>query len=188
MEGVVVTVVVLVVLAELGAYLLAPHLLAPFAVLPLGAPIPIELGDEERDALTRLEGGGLRQRPNARLELATGPNERVATREWTGTLQPARREAVLRLRRFSVWWNQPLGLARIRIVERDGQLEAKLRYLPTPASFMLTVVLVFASGERLGGVFALPVLAMFVLIPIPRLRRAAREAVRELEDRLIPRG
>jgi hypothetical protein len=177
----------IVIAAEVFTYFHAPERLARWALIPLGAPIPIELTPEERDALTQVEGGGLRQPAQQRLELASGPTERLIAEDWVGVIRPARRDALIRLRPYA-GRGRAWAVLRIRVVQTGQRLEARVRYLPIPLSLWIGIATVATLASGSAGLLTLSLIPLLVLSSYSRMRGGADEAASELAARLIGRS
>jgi hypothetical protein len=178
---------------ELGAYFLAPWLLARLAFLPLGEPRRVAVERRGWEALSSAgpQTGGYREGTTRTFDLGRlRISETLVSPDAVGRLYPARGFAIARIPyRFT---ERVLALARIDVTGFDGVVELRARFIPLswPTTAVLSVVgLValaassFASPGRLLAFSAFfVVLYLAVSYAVSRSRIAA--AVDEVEAQL----
>jgi hypothetical protein len=128
---------------ELGAYFLAPWLLARLAFLPVGEPrrVPMEQRSWEALSSAQPQTGGYREAATRTFDLGRlRISETIVSPDAVGRLYPARGFATARLPyRFT---DRVLALARIDITGLDGVVELRARFVPLswPTTAVLVVV------------------------------------------------
>ena len=133
------------------AYFAAPWLLAGVAFIPIGEPRRFKLSPEAREALAAqaAHAGGYRERAARPFDLTrAGLPARFEVPGALARFYPARRFVTVRLP-YSMT-DKLLVLARIDVIEQDGVVELRARFVPVSAATLLFLCPVGAVGTIVG--------------------------------------
>jgi hypothetical protein len=151
--------------AEMGCYFFFPRALAWAALLPVGTHRSFALPPAAREALTTdlVQPGGYREAPVRSLALtrASFP-ARLELPNAIARIYPERGFATVRPPYQLLSSRAALSVARIDIVERDGTIELRARFIP-----LMSISLV--AGSLVGFVSALVLRGSFMIIGIGML-------------------
>jgi hypothetical protein len=183
----------LLLLLELGLFVLAPRLLARLAFVPAGLDRRIPLDDELARALTReLEGGDYRQPPvpvleEARLARALGAGMVGFVDGDAGLGRGATWLRVARGGRF--WMGRPFLVAHIRPRLAGKEIAIRVRVLPVPVvSFAaLAALCLDVPFDVREALFLAVVVGAFGAVNVLWNRALVRSVVDEVARRLLSR-
>lgn len=158
---------------EFAAFFLMPWLLARAAFIRVGETRRIPLGPKAREALTTApdHSGGYREAAARRFDLARlGLPETLNVPGFVAKLYAARGFAIARAP--YTFTNKVIALARVDIVEHDGAVEVRGRFIPvTWLSLALAVPLLgigtlVTNGASRGAFESIAIGAVFLAVNI----------------------
>lgn len=137
---------------EFAAFFLMPWLLARAAFIRVGVTRRIPLGPKAREALSTApaHAGGYREPAARRFDLSRlGLPETLAVPGFVAKLYPARGFAIARAP--YTFTNKVVALARVDIVEHDGAIEVRGRFIPVTWLTLALVVPLFGVGTLVAN-------------------------------------